>query len=206
MQRIKVVGVGPGGTGSITTEAAKAIKEAQVIIGGSRHLDTFASDNQEKFAIGNNLEEAVSFIRSRQNRIIVVLATGDPGFFGVLKYLQRFFKAEEIEVIPGISSVQFAFARLSMSWDDAVFLSAHGRPLEKLEKIIKDSVKTAILTGNNNPPQKIFELLDSSDNKTVYLCFDLTLPMESIFTLRSGEKYPQELEGKHNCVMVIIDE
>ncbi|NTW04925.1 MAG: precorrin-6y C5,15-methyltransferase (decarboxylating) subunit CbiE [Peptococcaceae bacterium] len=206
MSRIRVVGVGPGGINSITAEAAEAIKEAEVIIGGNRHLDTFAYKNQEKFAIGSNLDEVISFINSRKNKIIVVLATGDPGFFGVLKYLNKFFNKEEIQVIPGISSVQFAFARLSMSWEDAVFLSAHGRPMEKLEKLIKDSAKTAILTGNHNSPKKIFELLEHTDKKQVYLCFDLTLSTESICMIKSGDKYPKELEGKHNCVMVIINE
>ncbi len=205
MPKIKVVGVGPGSPSCLTYDAAKAIREAEIIIGGKRHIENFALKGQERFLLGNNLPEIVEIIKKNSGKQVAVLATGDPGLFGVLKYLLKYFKPEDFEVIPGVSSVQLAFARLSMSWDDAVIFSAHGRPANKLAEALGNFNKAAILTGSNNTPEKIFQMLKGL-NKVFYLCFDLSLPSEEIVILKATDKYPEELKYRYNCVMVVVNE
>lgn len=207
MRKITVIGVGPGHMSYIAPVAAQAIKDACVIIGGKRHLEGFASPGQEQYIISNNLNDIVEVIRKRRDDGVAVLATGDPGLYGVLNFLKKYWGPEEIEVIPGVSSVQLAFARLCLPWHDAQILSAHGRPAEGLAKAVGFCKKAAILAGPDNPPENLFAMLDSGkSHRKYYFCFDLSLPTETIVELAPGYSYPEEYKGRHNCVMVIVND
>ncbi|MFZ5643974.1 MAG: precorrin-6y C5,15-methyltransferase (decarboxylating) subunit CbiE [Bacillota bacterium] len=207
MQKIKVIGVGPGSPSYITREALEAIAKAGLLIGGKRHLESFALNGQDTFVLSNNLEEVTQVIKSRFAEGVAVLATGDPGMYGVLNYLVGKFNPDKIEVIPGISSIQLAFARICLPWHDAVTLSAHGRPADSIKAIVENSQKAAVLTGPDNSPEKIYDMINTvNSGKIIYLCFDLSLPSEEIVKLNTGDVYPKELKGRYNCVMVITNE
>lgn len=207
MQKIKIIGVGPGGSSHLTPAAAGILREARVLIGGKRHLDSFAGRDQEKMVLSNNFDEMLELIRNRRESGVAVLASGDPGLYGILKFLLKHFSPGDIEVVPGVSSVQLAFARLSMPWDDAVILSAHGRPAERLAEMAGGLSKVAVLTGTDNPPERVFDILSRGKSpKIFYLCFDLSLPGEAVVRIQSGQSYPEEYKGRHNCVMVVVDE
>ncbi|MFZ5595637.1 MAG: precorrin-6y C5,15-methyltransferase (decarboxylating) subunit CbiE [Bacillota bacterium] len=206
MRKIKVIGVGPGSPACITREALAAIKESPVLIGGKRHLKTFAGENQEQFIISGDMDEVLDVIKGRREDGVAVLASGDPGMYGILNYLSTRLEDFDIEVIPGISSVQVAFARLSLPWHDAVILSAHGRSAENVAQIAKGEKKVAVLTGPESTPEKLFSLIsrDGMDRR-FYFCFDLSLPGESILRLRTGDEFPAGYRGRHNCVVVILN-
>ncbi len=207
MQKIKVIGVGPGGPRHLTPEAKEAMRGAGLIIGGERHLKTFAVEARDKLALKSNFQEMLEKIILRRESGVVVLASGDPGMYGILRFLLKHFDPGDIEVVPGISSVQLAFARLSMPWDDAVMLSAHGRPAEKVAELARGAGKAAILTGTGGTPEKIFKLINQGPEKKVfYFCYDLGLPGEDVVRLSSGEIFPEEYRDRQNCVMVVLDE
>ncbi len=88
-------------------------------------------------------------------RKIAVLASGDPGFFGIAGYLTAKLGREAIEVIPAVSSMQIAFARIKESWDDAIIASVHARPLEDIIGIVGNNRKTGIFTDTLNNPASI---------------------------------------------------
>lgn len=90
-----------------------------------------------------------------RERRTVVLASGDPLFFGIAGYLVRKFGPEHVEVIPHYSSVQLAFARLGDSWQDAELISLHGRPIQGLAQRIDGKHKVALLTDESNTPAVI---------------------------------------------------
>lgn len=199
--------MGPGHCSLITPAAQAAINEARIIVGGKRHLEEYAKPGQERFVLANNLEEIAHIIAGRRDEGVAVLATGDPGLYGVLNFLRRHWGPEEIEVIPGISSVQLAFARLGLPWHDAVIVSAHGRSAEGLAGIAAAGQKTAVLTGSDNPPEKLYLMMESGGPaRTYYFCFDLSLPSEYILEIKSGQDYPEEYKGRHNCIMVMLDD
>jgi cobalt-precorrin-7 (C5)-methyltransferase len=208
MHKITVIGVGPGGRAYLTGVAREAIARSEVLLGGRRHLETFAPVDKETFTLANNLMDAVEFIRARRHLRVAVLATGDPGMFGILDFLRRHLPAEDIEVIPGISAVQVAFARLAMPWQDAVILSAHGRDTGTLVDIIKKSAKVAVLTGPESTPARLAGILaeEGLGERDVFVCSDLTLSGEKVVGLKIKD-LACSLDGvRHNCVMVIIDE
>lgn len=159
---LTVIGVGPGSGEYVTPAARRAAAAAEVLIGGRKALDLFADLECEKMLITGDLERLRDFLLKIRGRPTAVLVSGDPGLFSLLPWVKRQFPGEKINVIPGISSIQLAFARLACGWEDVVFLSCHGRSLEVLEpylpRLKSAQVRLAILTGGANTPgyRKIF--------------------------------------------------
>jgi precorrin-6Y C5,15-methyltransferase (decarboxylating) len=103
--------------------------------------------------IRNNLAEVVDRVRARgEDSRVVVLASGDPLFYGIADFLLKHLSREELEVIPNVSSMQSAFARIKESWQDAFFISAHGRGFEGLMESIRGKSKIGIFTDSTNTP------------------------------------------------------
>jgi precorrin-6y C5,15-methyltransferase (decarboxylating) CbiE subunit len=110
--------------------------------------------------------------------------SGDPGFFSYAKLIIDKIGIENCEVIPGISSVQLAFAKIGRTWNDACFMSLHGRTgkLSSVVKKITENGKVAVLTDNSNNVKLIArKLLDAGlKDRKIYVCENLTLEKERI--------------------------
>src|SRR5439155_21078671 len=129
------------------------IDGARLVVGGRRHLDELGV---EGLAIGGDISAVLDAIAAAEGDVCV-LASGDPGFFGIVRPLAARFGADMLEVHPAPSSVSLAFARLGIPWDDAVFVSAHGRALDASRL---GGRKIAVLTSLDNPPEMVGQLLD----------------------------------------------
>lgn len=208
MPPISVIGIGPGPADYLPPAAARALAEARAVVGGVRHLNTFARPGQETFVLKNNLPAAVEFIRSRQDTGVAVLASGDPGLYGVLSYLRRHFPPAALKVFPGISSVQMAFARLAMPWQDALILSAHGRELAGLIELIAGHHKVALLTDQHSTPHRVAQQMAAANlgSRRLYCCSNLGYPDETITTGTANELPGRNADSPANCVLVITDE
>lgn len=211
MVRINIIGLGPGGPDYLVPAARRAVEESRVLVGGERNLALFKTSGLETFVIKNNLGEMVEYIRERikEGRQVAVLASGDPGLFGILSFLRKHFSLEELNVIPGISSVQYACARLALPWQDAVIVSTHGRERIALIEAVRRSSKVIVLAGPGEPPGELARTLTGAGvaGKRVYICSDLSYPREEIRSYSlSGLAALEEHWNPKNYVMVIVDE
>ena len=127
-EKIYLVGAGIEGWEGFGARALEVINEAEVLIGHQRHLDTFPDFRGEKRVLGD-LSAMLDFLKETGKRV-VVLGSGDPNFFGVGRFLLRNLPKERVEIFPNVTSVQYAFARIKEPWDDAIFVSVHGRGLK----------------------------------------------------------------------------
>lgn len=134
MKRLNVVGIGPGSPEYVTPAAVKALAESDIIIGGKRNLESLDfitgldTCRAEKYDVTGRLDETREFILgSMEDKTVTVVASGDPGFYGILGFLKKFLDAGQLNVIPGISSVQYLSARLGMTWESLRIGSIHGR-------------------------------------------------------------------------------
>ena len=208
---ITLVGIGPGNPEYILPIAQRAIEEAQILVGGKRALESFASKGQETFPITGKLEEVVSYLREiPAGKKVVVLVSGDPGFYSFLNYLKEKLPSRQLKVIPGISAFQVAFARIQSSWHDASLFSLHGRRIENLASFIEEKLKevprVAFLTDNRLTPDGAARLLLEEGFKgegPLYVLTDLTLPTEKVEKM-SLEELSQSKE-KGNSVVVLGD-
>jgi len=203
---VYVIGIGPGSAEYIPPAAMDAIAEAEVLVAGERTLDAYSHLGKDTLSIKNNLSEVAEFIKKeREDRKIAVLASGDPGLFGILRFLRRHFTPEELCVIPGISAAQLACARLALPWDDAVVLSVHGREPERAVAAVKANKKVVLLTDPRQEPGELARQLKAAGvDKRIYLCENLSYPDEKITELTLEEL--GRVPGFKNNVMVMTDE
>jgi precorrin-6B C5,15-methyltransferase / cobalt-precorrin-6B C5,C15-methyltransferase len=182
---IAVVGIGLDGKQGLTQNVQKIIEQATVLAGSTRHLSYFAAHSAEKLNLAdlNTGMEAIAQLKS-DNHSVVILTSGDPLFFGLGRLLLAKFKAEEIKFYPHLSSIQLAFNRLKIPWQDANLISVHGRSADELVKLFKQGKdKIAVLTdGNNNPGAvaRLFLALELPVNYSFYICEDLGAVSEKI--------------------------
>ena len=145
------------GTGTGTPLPLDAVAGAELVVGGRRHLDAVRlPEAAERIVLGplapalDAMEEYVG-----KDRRVVVLASGDPGFFGIVRALAERFGAHRLDVRPGVSSVAAAFARIGLTWDDAVVVSAHGRDPRTAVQVCRARPKVAVLTGPGAGPAEL---------------------------------------------------
>src|SRR5512142_2769373 len=149
-QKVYLVGAGIEGWEGFGGKALEVIGKAEVLIGHQRHLDIFPDFPGEKRRL-EDLSAMLDYLKGT-DKLVVVLGSGDPNFFGVARFLLRNLPKERIEIFPNVTSVQYAFARIKEPWDDATFVSVHGRGIKPaLDRIIA-SEKIAILTDSVNTP------------------------------------------------------
>ena len=155
---IKIVGIGPGNPDYILPIASKEIESAKFLVGGKRALKTFAREGQQTFPITSDIDSVIRFI-SEHNDNLCVLVSGDPGFYSLLDIIKSKFNDSEIEVIPGISSLQMAFAKINLPWHHATLLSFHGRTPGNGELEFEKNKILGILTDGVYHSKKIAEVL-----------------------------------------------
>jgi precorrin-6Y C5,15-methyltransferase (decarboxylating) len=155
MASIKMIGIGDEGKISLLPLYEKWIYESEILIGGKRQLAFFPDFQGETIFIESGLSQLVDRLQM-ETKNVVVLASGDPMFFGIGSFLSTKL---ELEVYPYLSSVQLAFARMGEGWQDAYFTSVHGRSMKGLAQRIDGRKKVALLTDAENSPNKIAQYL-----------------------------------------------
>jgi precorrin-6Y C5,15-methyltransferase (decarboxylating) len=127
--------------------------KAGVLVGGERQLEFFPQFQGERIVLKGGVSSVLDRVAElAEERNVCVLASGDPLFFGIGSLVIKRVGAEYVEVLPQPSSMQWAFARAGLKWDDAAFLSLHGRSSEGLLTRLKGRAKVAIFTDETNSP------------------------------------------------------
>jgi precorrin-6Y C5,15-methyltransferase (decarboxylating) len=177
--------------------------KSEVILSSERLLEVFKRYRefkkvQKKVLVLNTVDETIEFMKSRisnsaEKGIITVLASGDPLFFGIGRRILNEFGKERVEIMPDLSSIQVAFARIKETWDNAFLMSVHRGPdplkkrnlkyhMKDIPDLLKTHSKLAILTDRENSPTEIAELLIPSNvsRPIMFVCEKLSDPDERI--------------------------
>ena len=182
---------------NLAPEAMRWLERAEVLVGGKRHLQDFAAHPALKIQLQAPLEQTLETIsKVSEERRTLVLASGDPLFFGIGRRLIELLGRERLQVLPNISTVQYLFARLAEPWEDAVVVSLHGRGGASADsgpwlQVVREHAKVAIYTDPHNTPGKIAELLLAAglSDCTLAVGEDLGTPLEKIalFSLEEAQ-------------------
>ncbi|MCI3277106.1 precorrin-6y C5,15-methyltransferase (decarboxylating) subunit CbiE [Streptomyces cylindrosporus] len=145
------------GTGTGAPLPAGVLAGARLVVGGRRHLTAAPVPEGAEQVVLGPLAPALDVIERHLEKDgrVVVLASGDPGFFGIVRVLAERFGPGALDVRPGVSSVAAAFARVGVPWDDAVVVSAHGRDLRTAVNVCRARAKVAVLTGPGAGPAEL---------------------------------------------------
>lgn len=157
---LKVIGIGEDGLNGLGAKAKAAIGTAEVIFGGKRHLALVGdTPHARRVAWPSPFDEAFAMIDAERGKPVVVLASGDPMFYGMGASLAGHFSPDEMQIIPHPSSFSLAAARMGWSLQHVRCVSVHGRPFELLVPHILPGERLLVLSNDGTTPQKIAELL-----------------------------------------------
>ena len=215
MAKLNVVGIGPGSLDYVTPAARRTVQDADVVIGAERSLSLFRKDIKgEAVALtAKNVSEILKYAAdsAEKGKTVALLSTGDPGFSGLLRSILRNTRGRDVEVnvIPGVSSIQACAARLCMCWNEMSLFSFHkGTTAEKkaqLAKAVREGKDIMLLPDTKAfPPREIagFLIKAGLDKETpVFVCESLTLSDERI--VESTLERAAKLDFNALCVMVI---
>jgi precorrin-6Y C5,15-methyltransferase (decarboxylating) len=185
-ERIAVVGVCGGEP--VGKEPRAAIEAASLVAGAPRHLRTLAPLGARTLPIDGPLTDVLDALE-REGGGVCVLASGDPGFFGIVRVLAARFGPDRLDVHPAPSAVSLAFARLGLPWDDAAVISAHGRPLAEAARRAARCPKAAVLVAPDAPPEALGRELRAvrASHRRAAVCSRLGEPDERVDVLTLEE-------------------
>ena len=175
---LTVVGMGPAGLQWLTRPAREAIAAAEALVGGSRHLQQFPDFAGRALRAGGRYAGAAGVDRGpRTGRRVVVLASGDPLFYGIGTRLIAHFGRERVQVIPGISAVQYLCARAGIDMNDMWLTSSHGRAVSF--DALAAHRKVAMVTDGRCGPREIAAQLMARGKGHRWMVIGENLAMEN---------------------------
>jgi len=181
--KIYVIGVGSDGLAGLTARARDLILNADLVIGSDRSQELVTEARGERLNVGSNLPEVVRVLEANLGRKrMVVLAGGDPLFYGVARYLCDKLGKDNFDVLPHVSSMQLAFARVKESWEEAYLTNLATHPLDSVLDRIRIAEVVGLFTSETeSPPRVARELLARGlDYFRVYVCENLGSPDERV--------------------------
>ncbi|UGY90682.1 precorrin-6y C5,15-methyltransferase (decarboxylating) subunit CbiE [Streptomyces gobiensis] len=183
--------VGTGTDAVVRGEAAweTAWEDVSLVVGARRHLDAAVVPPGVQRVVLGPLAPALDAIEKHLVRgRVLVLASGDPGFFGIVRALAERFGPRRLDIRPCMPSVAVAFARAGLPWDDAAVVSAHGRALRTAVNVCRARPKTAVLTGPGAGPAELGAALAGTGiERTLVVAAALGGPAESVERLSPAE-------------------
>ncbi len=224
---IHVVGIGLDGVAGLTAPVRQIVEQATILVGSDRHLSYFPDHPAERLVMGSiniilrklhrRLESHLSGETLGSGELgqdpsvappcIVVLVSGDPLFFGLGRLLLESFPPEKLTFHPHLSSIQLAFNRVKIPWQDAAVVSLHGRSYDELINAVKKGVeKIAVLTDGQNTPRAIARLILSLDLAVSYqlwVCENLGSVEEKIQCFSDLSELEQQTFADLNVVVLV---
>lgn len=203
--KLVIVGIGDDGLAGLTEPARRILAEADVILGAPGMLRLVEEMPGRKQPLDADMPAALRQVREALTAQRPVLVSGgDPLFYGVARYLCDRLGKDQFEVIPHVSSMQLAFARVKESWEDAYLTNLAGRPLEAIVDRIRTAEKVGLFSSDEHPPARLAKaLLDRGiDYFRAFVCENLGSPDERVTQAELDEMAGLEFDPLN--VMILI--
>ncbi|MCX7426698.1 MAG: precorrin-6y C5,15-methyltransferase (decarboxylating) subunit CbiE [Planctomycetia bacterium] len=181
-EKIRIVGVGEDGLAGVSRAARKIVEEADLLLGDAYTLGLVPEAGGRRLEVGLDLDQAVGEVAAATEERIVVLAVGDPLFYGVARYLCDKLGKERFEVLPHVSTMQLAFARVKESWEEAFLTNLASHGIDSVLEQIRGAQKVGLFTTDSYPPSGVAKVLLEAglDYFTAYVCENLGSPNERV--------------------------
>ena len=200
---INIIGLGPGEFYYITKMGEKLIYSSDILIGGKRNLESIENFSGEKIVLGNNLKEILDFIKNNLHKNISVIASGDPSIYGIGKYLSNNIEHENLNIVSGISSLQYIFSKIFVDMNDVYITSSHGK-IPDFDYILSHK-KVCMVTDSKIGPHEICrEIQKRNLDKIVVVGENLSYANERITIGKAKEILSVDKFDMN--VVVILDE
>jgi precorrin-6Y C5,15-methyltransferase (decarboxylating) len=224
LPRVSIIGIGSDGLDAVAAKVRQRILNADLVAGDSRTLALVPDSKGERFVLGSNLDELLDYFDKKSwpdqmpgkateadvgtlegsNGEVVVLVTGDPLFYGLARYLCDRLGDDHCEIVPHVSSMQLAFARVKESWDEAYLTDLANRSLGMVVERIRTAEKVGIFTTSQCSPADVAVALLARkiDYFNAYVCENLGARDERVTRGSLQEIAQQSFESLN--VMILI--
>lgn len=176
---VYIVGIGPGSKEYILPVAVETLKRSDIILGFSRAIESIDFIDRKKEKV-KTLSEILQYINENNDKIISIVASGDPCFYGITDYIKNNYN-KEFQVITGISSFQYLCSKLNKSWNNSYLSSLHGREEEFIEKVRENNISIWLTDKKNSPSILCEKLFNESVPANVYIGENLSYKDEKIY-------------------------
>jgi len=156
---LTLIGVGADGLDGLGGRARRALAGAEVLVGGARHLAMLPADGRPRLPWHSPLADTLPELLALRPRLVAVLATGDPLWYGVGRLLLQHLSPAEVAIVPHVSAFQEACSRLGWALEEAHPLTAHGRPVTALRRHFQPGRRLLVLTSGGAGPAAIARCL-----------------------------------------------
>jgi precorrin-6Y C5,15-methyltransferase (decarboxylating) len=166
----------------LSARSQQLLREAEFLLGADRALRAVPSSSAQRMEVGSDLDAVIQRIDNSPAQKIVLLASGDPLFYGTARFLTERLGKDRFEVVPHVSSMQLAFARVKESWDEAYLTNLASQALDVAAEKIRTAEKVGIFTTEQHSPAAVAQaLLDRKiDYFSAYVCENLGSPDERV--------------------------
>jgi precorrin-6Y C5,15-methyltransferase (decarboxylating) len=181
--KVHIIGIGSDGFAGLTLRARELLQAAEVVFGSEHALRLVAELSAERCRVGSDLQEVVSRLQAYLGRKrIAFVVGGDPLFYGVARYLCDRLGKDRFEVLPHVSSMQLAFARVKESWEEAYLTNLATHPLETVLDRIRVAETVGLFTSEEEGPAEVARqlLARGLDYFRAYVCENLGGPDERV--------------------------
>ena len=204
VEKVQIVGMGDDGVDGMTAQARRLVEAADVLLGPESCGPLLPAPLRSRLQAAANLEELVERIEKAGSKRVVVLASGDPLFYGTARYVCGKLGKDRFEVVPHVSSMQLAFARVKESWEEAFLANLSGQSIERVIDKVRSSETVGLFTSEQWPPAAVARaLLDEGiDYFQAYVCENLGSPDERV-TQGSLADIAKDTFGSLN-VMILV--
>jgi cobalt-precorrin-7 (C5)-methyltransferase len=169
--------MGPAGLRLMTPAAREAIDRADALVGGKRHLLQFPAFCGETFVLGANIPALLAWVEARQEKKVVIVASGDPLFYGIGSRMVAHFGMARVRIIPGISAVQYLCAQAGIDMNEMWLTSSHGRNVN-VDELARHR-KVAMVTDSQYGPKEIAAQLVARGKGHRWMVIGENLAMEN---------------------------
>ncbi|BEP28063.1 precorrin-6y C5,15-methyltransferase (decarboxylating) subunit CbiE [Helicovermis profundi] len=209
MNKFNIVGIGPGNPKYILPIATEIIENSDILIGGRRNLDSLKYLKKEEFIITGDLTKTIEFISANyQRKRISVILSGDTGFYSMLNFLSKHFDKSSFNVTAGISSLQYMYSKLALTYHNGILTSVHGRQNDFLN-LINEKETLGLLTDKKNNPsfiaKEMKENLIDIGQFEIYVGENLSYENEKITVYAVDELAKEKCEFSDLNVVIIIN-
>ncbi len=204
---ITIISAGPGGAEYITEVAKDKARTCEILIGNKMQLEAIKPLPGQKVFEETDIERIMQLIKNFRHKQTGVIVTGDAGLYSLAQRIIDCFGKEAVkEIVPGVSSLQVAFARLKEPWLNVRVFSYHGRTLEGLDDVLNHH-KVAILCDRKHNSKMILQRLRTyglfEKSRRIYVCQELTLSEEKIIEVFSAEDIEEIIPQRREIIVII---
>lgn len=181
-ERVHIIGIGDDGLAGLTQGSRDIIEAAQVVMGSAQTLRALSDTRAKRQETTGDLQQLLELLDKHRQQRTVILTTGDPLFYGVARYLCEKLGKARFVVVPHVSTMQMAFARVKESWDEAFLANMATLDIRRLVDKVRVAEKVGLFTSEQHSPASIARILleHRLDYFTAFVCENLGSPDERV--------------------------